>query len=135
MIAAEHDNKTARLAQQLEINCSFNYRIHVVFYRNVIGGNNEATNHSRLMAIKPAHFCNCLINMPIRGFAELTSKAKTLVIWRDYSILTGSYLISADLTQTRIMVMGKLSTAIKHYTITATINKHQFYKCLWKSQN
>lgn len=56
------------LGQQFEINCSFNYTIHVLFYVNVIGGNNEATNHSRLMAIKPAHFCNCLINMPILEF-------------------------------------------------------------------
>lgn len=69
-----HDNKTSRLGQQLEINCSFDYTIHAVFYGNVIGGNNEATNHSCLMAIKPAHFYNCLINMPILGSGTSLSK-------------------------------------------------------------
>jgi hypothetical protein len=101
VIAAEHDNKTARLARQLEINCSFNYRIHVVFYVNVIGGNNEATNHSRLMAIKPAHFCNCLINMPILEFLVLTSLRKNL---RDLPQLLNNTIIIFNFdgsTQTR----------------------------------
>lgn len=75
-IAVKHDNKTARLDQQLEINCSFNYTIHVVFYVNVIGGNNEATNHSCLMAVKPAHFYNCLINMPILGSSAHSARKK-----------------------------------------------------------
>lgn len=41
--------------------------MHVVFYGIVIGGNNEATNHSILTAIKAAYFYNYHINMPILG--------------------------------------------------------------------
>lgn len=76
--ASKHDNKTQRLGRLLEINCSFNYTIRAVFYVDVIGGNNEATNHSGLMAVKPAHFCNCLINMPILDSSAHSTHRKNL---------------------------------------------------------